>query len=208
MTIIPYGKGNKQMNNKCNCNCKREAIAGKTTGKRICVDFGHGGSDPGAVGIMGVKEKDLVLEIGIMVFNILKEKGVNVVVTRLKDEFVPLKTRCDISNNSKADLFVSIHCNAFTNNNAKGLEVYHYPGSKEGQKISKLIIDNLVKEGLYTINRGIKTSSKFQVLKGTKAPAILIELGFITNYDDLELIQSNKDKFARSIAESLLFYLQ
>lgn len=208
MTIIPYRKGNKQMNNKCNCNCKREAIAGKTTGKRICVDFGHGGSDPGAVGIMGVKEKDLVLDIGKMVVSILRDKGVKTIITRWKDEFVPLKTRCDICNNSKSDVFVSIHCNAFTNNNAKGLEVYHYPGSKEGQKISKLIIDNLVKEGLYTINRGIKTSSKFQVLKGTKAPAILIELGFITNYDDLELIQSNKDKFARSIAESLLFYLQ
>lgn len=200
------------MNNKCQCDCTGISSSNKEpislNGKRLCLDFGHGGSDSGAVGIMGVLEKDLVLEIGKMVLNILKEKGVNVVVTRLKDEFVPLKTRCDISNNSKADLFVSLHCNAFTNSSANGLEVFHYPASEKGKAVANTILNNLVIDNLYTVNRGVKTSSGFYVLRKTVAPAVLVELGFITNYTDLEIIQSNKEKFALNITNSIIQCLQ
>ena len=175
---------------------------------RVCFDFGHGGSDPGAIGIGGIMEKNLVLEIGFMAVEILRSKGIDVVITRNKDEYVSLKTRCDISNNSNSDLFISLHCNAFHNAATKGVEVFHYPGSSKGEMYSKIILDDIIKSGLYTANRGVKTSDKFYVLKRTRATAVLIELGFITNYDDLKRIESNKYKLADILANSIIKCLQ
>lgn len=176
--------------------------------KRVCFDFGHGGSDPGAIGLGFVKEKDLVYEIGMMAATVLQAKGVDLVFTRTRDNYVTLKGRCDISNNSKSDLFVSLHCNAFNKATAKGVEVFHYPGSRKGKEVSSLIVEDIVKSGLYTVNRGVKTSSKFYVLRGTRAPAVLVELGFITNYEDLKIIQENKFSLAKVLAGSIEKCLQ
>ena len=171
--------------------------------KRVCFDFGHGGSDPGAIGLGFIQEKDLVYEIGLITATILQAMGVDLVFTRTSDNYVTLKSRCDISNNSESNLFVSLHCNAFNKPTAQGVEVFHYPGSRKGKKISEIILNGILESGLYTANRGVKTSSKFYVLKGTKAPAALIELGFITNYQDLKLIQENKFNLAKVLASSI-----
>ena len=176
--------------------------------KRVCFDFGHGGSDPGAIGLGFIQEKDLVYEIGLITAAILQAMGVDLVFTRTRDNYVTLKSRCDISNNSESDLFVSLHCNAFNKSTAKGFEVFHYPGSMKGKEVSEIILNGIVESGLYTANRGVKTSNSFYVLKGTRAAAILIELGFITNYEDLEIIQSNKSKIAEVLANSIIKCLQ
>lgn len=192
---------------KCNV-CGQSIKLNKAIGKRVCFDFGHGGSDPGAIGIMGVKEKDLVYEIGMMVCARLQGKGVDVVFTRTKDEYVTLKGRCDISNNSNSDLFISLHCNAFSESTAKGVEVFHHPSSKYGRSFAEILLKGIVDAGLYTRNRGVKTSRDFYVLKGTRATALLVEIGFITNYDDLEIIQSNKYAFATVMTDSIINCLQ
>ena len=188
--------------------CGQSININKAIGKKVCFDFGHGGSDPGALGIMGVKEKDLVYEIGMMAAARLQGKGVDVVFTRTKDEYVTLKGRCDISNNSKSDLFVSLHCNAFSESTVKGVEVYHHPGSKLGGPLAEIVLKSILDAGLYTRNRGVKTSKDFYVLKGTRATAILIELGFITNREDLEIILENEYSLATVLSDSIINCLQ
>ncbi len=187
--------------NNCICTLRNKK-------KRVCFDFGHGGSDPGSIGIMGIQEKSLVYEIGMMASAILQGNRVELVFTRTKDEYVSLKTRCDISNNSNSDLFVSLHCNAFNKNAAQGVEVFHHTNSSKGKEFAEIILKDIIDSNLYTRNRGVKTSNSFYVLKGTRAAAILVELGFITNYEDLEIIQSNKSKIAEVLANSIIKCLQ
>ena len=94
--------------------------------RRIVVDPGHGGHDPGAVGHNGTREKDVVLAIGLKLRDILKEElGLDVIMTRSTDVFIPLEERTAIANKFNADLFVSVHANAANNRNASGIETYY-----------------------------------------------------------------------------------
>lgn len=94
--------------------------------RRIVVDPGHGGHDPGAIGAGGTKEKDVVLQIGLKLAHKLKEElGVDVVLTRSTDEFIELQERTAIANKVGADLFVSVHANASLNRSASGIETYY-----------------------------------------------------------------------------------
>ena len=107
---------------------KKNVLAKFKPGKirRIVVDPGHGGHDPGAVGANGMKEKDIVLEIGLKVAGKLKDElGIDVVMTRSKDVFIPLEERTAIANKVNADLFVSVHANASLNRSAAGIETYY-----------------------------------------------------------------------------------
>jgi N-acetylmuramoyl-L-alanine amidase len=94
--------------------------------RRIVVDPGHGGHDPGAKGANGIQEKDVVLAIGLKLRDLLKEElGLDVVMTRSTDVFIPLEERTAIANKVNADLFVSVHANAAPNRNASGIETYY-----------------------------------------------------------------------------------
>jgi len=94
--------------------------------RRIVVDPGHGGHDPGAVGSGGAQEKDIVLSIGLKLRQLLKEElGLDVVMTRSSDVFIPLEERTAIANKVNADLFVSVHANGANNRNASGIETYY-----------------------------------------------------------------------------------
>jgi N-acetylmuramoyl-L-alanine amidase len=94
--------------------------------RRIVVDPGHGGHDPGAVGADGLKEKDVVLDIGLKLAKKLKEElGIDVVMTRSTDVFIPLEERTAIANKVNADLFISVHANASLNKAASGIETYY-----------------------------------------------------------------------------------
>jgi N-acetylmuramoyl-L-alanine amidase len=94
--------------------------------RRIVVDPGHGGHDPGAVGPSGLQEKDVVLAIGLKLRELLREElGLDVVMTRSTDVFIPLEERTAIANKVNADLFLSVHANAAANRNASGIETYY-----------------------------------------------------------------------------------
>ncbi|MDD2273182.1 MAG: N-acetylmuramoyl-L-alanine amidase [Desulfuromonadaceae bacterium] len=94
--------------------------------RRIVVDPGHGGHDPGAVGASGIQEKDVVLAIGLRLSELLRDElGVDVVMTRSTDVFIPLEERTAIANKVGADLFLSVHANAAPNRNAAGIETYY-----------------------------------------------------------------------------------
>ncbi len=150
--------------------------------KRVCIDPGHGGHDPGAVG-GGVKEKDIALSVAKQIGAYLEVWGYAVMLTREDDTFVSLSGRAAKANSWGADLFISVHCNSAGDESANGVEVYHHERASEAaQEAAELIYTKLVAiSDLRT--RGIKEAD-FAVLRETKMPAVLVELGFVSNPGD------------------------
>ena len=171
---------------------------------KVFLDAGHGGKDPGAVG-NGMQEKNITLPVTLEVGKILERHGITVGYSRKTDVYVSLEDRANKANNFGADIFVSIHCNAFEKNSAHGVETYSHIGSTKGAKLAKAIHNEIIKAKLYTRNRGTKTAN-FYVLRKTIAPAVLIELAFITNKDDAKLLKTKQREFALAIAKGILSY--
>lgn len=178
----------------------------------VCIDAGHGGSDIGNVGQPSTKEKDVDLSVALKVGKILTDNGVNVAYTRKSDSISwskedDLKSRFDISNNAKADFFVSIHCNAVPNNpSANGIETYYSETDIIGQKLAQGIQDELGSNTGRT-NRGIRVGQpQHQILTGTAATAVMVELGFLTNNEESSILGSEdfQNKSAESIANGIL----
>lgn len=143
----------------------------------ICLDPGHGGADPGAVGAGGLQEKDVALAIAKKAEAMLDEQH-DVVMTRCGDRTLQLTDRANLANSAAADLFVSVHCNGFDQPTAHGVEVFHFPASTDGERLAHSIQDQLV-QLLEERDRGVK-SARFLVLRRTQMPAVLVELPFIT----------------------------
>lgn len=169
---------------------------------KVFLDAGHGGKDPGALG-NGLREKDINLSVALKVGNILKNHGVNVGYSRTTDVFLELADRASKANSFGADVFVSIHCNAFDDPSAKGVETYSYPGSTTGARLSKAIQDSIISSGAYTVNRGTKTAN-YAVLRLTNMPAALVELAFITNSQDASILRNRQDDLAVAVAKGIL----
>lgn len=168
----------------------------------IVIDAGHGGKDPGAVS-GGVYEKDVNLAISKLVVQELEKYGYNVKATRDTDIYLTLQQRCDISNNSNAAVFVSIHQNSSLSSSAEGVEVYHYPTSTLGKKLAGKILNRIVaKTGLK--NRGVK-SADYYVLRNTEAIAALVECGFISNPEERSKLTDPafQKKMAQAIAAGI-----
>ena len=173
---------------------------------KICIDPGHGGKDPGA-STQGVNEKDIVLNVSTILKQLLEKQSMQVIMTRTNDTFVELKERCNIANREKADVFVSIHCNSASSTQAHGFEIYHSIGSTKGNKLSadiKLSVNE--NKSLIRADRGIKPAN-FTVLTGTNMPAVLVELAFISNDADREILKTKQNEFAQAIAKGICNYL-
>ncbi|MGN9164983.1 N-acetylmuramoyl-L-alanine amidase [Tissierellaceae bacterium HCP3S3_D8] len=171
---------------------------------RSTIDAGHGGVDSGATGL-GYKEKDITLAMTLDVGTILEKHGMEINYTRKDDRYLSLDDRAKSSNKFNSDSFISIHVNSADNPAAHGLETFSDVGSIEGNKLATIMQNELVSQGLFTANRGVK-AARFYVLRYTKAPAILIELCFIRNKADMDLLINNFEKFAQAIAKSILAY--
>lgn len=142
---------------------------------RFCIDAGHGGKDAGAVN-GDLLEKDAALCIALALGDELVARGQEVVFTRETDEFVELGERCRISNVYNCDKFISIHLNSVENNAlAQGIETWYYRQGALARKVQEALM-----RAELGADRGIKKGD-FYVLKHTKAPAVLIEVGFISN---------------------------
>lgn len=173
----------------------------------VCLDAGHGGKDPGAVNNnLKLKESTITLNVVQKISGLLKKKGINVILTRSKDEYVTLAARCLVANRNKADIFVSVHCNSAANNRAVGIETYCYKVGGKGEQLAKLIQNNLI-NATKTLNRGVKTAN-FYVLRNTVMPAVLTEIGFISNDDEARKLNDNnyQSQIAQAIAEAVLQY--
>jgi len=181
---------------------------------KVCIDPGHGGSQPGAVGYFGTKEKDITLQVALQLRDVLKTAGVDVVMTRESDKDVrtakqsnELQARCDVANNSKADVFISIHCNASNDSSAHGTETWYYPKDAKSKTLAQFIQTELVKQiGLK--DRGVKQGN-YYVTRYTKMPAVLVELAFISNPEEEVLLRNKafQRKCAVGIANGVLRFL-
>ena len=168
---------------------------------RICTDYGHGGNDSGAV-YKGRKESDDNLALGKAVAAELRRHGVVADETRTADVAVSLNERSNFENRQSYDYFISFHRNAFKPEQAKGVETYTYlnPGAK-AKGLADKIQNALVNIGF--TNRGVKAAN-FHVLRETKAPAVLVEVGFIDNTGDNQLFDSKRDEIVAAIAGAIL----
>lgn len=179
------------------------------------IDAGHGGPDSGAVGVTGVKEKDVNLAIALKVGQLLSQNNINVVYTRTDDN-VPwsdgsasdLQHRSDIANNAKADYYVCIHNNSFTSPSAYGTETLYQTASSESQNLAKAIQSALVSE-LNSYDRGLKDGDWLYVSRHNNMPTILTEVGFLTNPDEESNLNdpAYQAKAADAIVKGILSFL-
>jgi N-acetylmuramoyl-L-alanine amidase len=177
----------------------------KAKGKLIVLDAGHGGSDPGAE-FSGLLEKTFNLDITLKTEAILKQKGINVKLTRSNDVFVGLEERAELANKWGADLFISIHNNSMPAG-MKGSMSFYYPTSYKGKTYAKIILDDLYNK----LNMGAMGSNglkgaDYVVLRKTKMPAVLVEVACMSHPDDLNLLRSEafRQRVAESLADSII----
>jgi len=213
--------------------------------KKIVIDAGHGGYDPGAIGRDGIKEKYIVLDIVKRIEDQLEAQGIKVVLTRDEDKFIPLWSRVDIANRSGADLFVSIHANASRTRRLKGFEVYYLSeaiddNAQAAAAAEKASLDikessiyrhtdtldtvlwdleltearreaiqlgNCILDNIDVGKRDIK-SARFFVLKGVRMPAVLVEVGYITNADECSKLgwKEYRTEIADKVTRGILEY--
>ncbi|HEY3424536.1 MAG TPA: N-acetylmuramoyl-L-alanine amidase [Negativicutes bacterium] len=193
-----------------------EPESNRLLGKIICLDPGHGGSDPGAVGPTQTLEKDNTLAIALLVRGKLEANGATVILTRDTDRDVSypdssaneeLNCRVDLANGSGADIFLSIHNDSFSDNTAAGTTTFHY-GDAESLSLATLVQKSLIEE-LGTKDRGSRFAS-FYVIRYTSMPGILVEAAFISNPEE-EILLSSTDgryKIAESIFQGIVKYFK
>jgi N-acetylmuramoyl-L-alanine amidase len=215
--------------------------------RRIVIDPGHGGKDPGAIGSRGTAEKDINLWMANELADALRAKNFEVLLTRTDDSFIPLAARSALANRYKADLFISVHCNASISAKLNGFEVYflsekasnphaeavarlenaalEFEGKKPSNEVQVVlqslmknaninraaqlgaIIDRQVARQLSQADLGVKQAA-FYVLRGAQMPAVLIELGFLSNRKEERLLESpaHRRRLVRAIETSILEY--
>lgn len=177
-------------------------------GRRVVViDAGHGGRDPGAVGIGGLQEKDVVMDISNQVSRLLEQNGVQVVMTRQDDREIDLAPRVQLANRVNADIFVSIHANAIdmSRPEVNGIETYYY---SSGLRLAQTIHNSLL-QGTGARDRRVR-QARFYVLRHTSMPAVLLEVGFVTGAEDAPRLANAayRTQLAQSIVQGILQYLQ
>lgn len=183
-------------------------------GHTIVLDPGHGGSDSGAVGYTGIREKDVAFAVSLRTEGLLQRAGAEVIMTRTEDVDVShagssapqeLQARVDVSlTHPEAELFLSVHCNSFTNPDAHGMETYYYPKTDADERFATLLNEELAAAGGLH-NRGVKYA-RFYVLRHTEIPASLVELGFLSNPDE-EALLANAD-YQEKLAQALFHAIE
>jgi len=175
----------------------------------VVIDPGHGGPDPGAIGIGGIRETDVVLEVSKIVENLLSDKGVKVRLTRKSEVDLDLPPRVSFANNTNADIFVSIHANASRGKrrDINGLETFYYRGWR-GRLLAKRIQKQILRVSPGSPDRGVK-QGRFYVIKNTRMPAVLVEIGFLTGRLDARRLEkiTHRKRLAYAIAKGILEYL-
>lgn len=175
--------------------------------KKNTIDAGHGGNDSGAIGLNKTKESNIALDVAKKIDSYLKKCAIENNMTRTTDTTLSLAARTNTSNNNGSNTFVSVHCNSYNDPNAHGLEILYM--SDAGKRLSEMILEELKKDNLYIKIREGGKGIKYQnthVCRETKAVACLVEMGFITNKKDYDLIVNNKDRFAKAIAKGICKY--
>jgi N-acetylmuramoyl-L-alanine amidase len=176
----------------------------------VVIDPGHGGADPGAIGIDGLQEKAVIFPIAQQVAQQLAKQGINAMLTRTDDRDLELAPRVEFAKQLRADIFVSIHANSagMENPQVSGVETYHHERSAESGQLAKMIhqaILQAVKGG----DRGVRQAN-FYVLRHASMPAVLVEAGFVTGQADAAKLATaaHREKIAGAIVKGVLAYVK
>ena len=182
--------------------------------KIVVIDAVHGGDDPGKIGINNALEKEINLQIAKEIKKCLEEAGVTVVMTREDDDSLKnnkaedMRERAKIIDESKANIAVSIHQNSFSSEAEKGAQVFYYSKSEEGIKIAQ-ILQNHLKMLNPDNKREIKENNSYFLLKRTKTPTVIVECGFLSNWEEAEKLTKTEyqKELAQVISEGILAYI-
>ncbi|WP_078579007.1 N-acetylmuramoyl-L-alanine amidase [Salipaludibacillus agaradhaerens] len=178
---------------------------GQLEGKTIFVDAGHGGSDPGAI-VDDISEKDIALDVSLKLQNALENEGATVVMSRTEDSYIEVGERADMANTSGADLFISVHANAFTSSSVNGSEVFYssQTHADNSRQFAQAIQSQLV-NGLNRADRGV-VDRNLTVITELDMPGILIEPGFMSNDSDLDMLLNQQDELVAHIVKGFKDY--
>lgn len=171
----------------------------------IVIDPGHGGSDPGTIGVTGVFEKDVVLPIGLKLGEYLEAAGALVVYTRRDDRYVSKFDRPKIAELANAELYISIHANSYGVVDVKGIETLYNPLYLENFRLAQTIQSKL-SNILNGNNRGVRPRTDLAVLNNLAIPAVLVEVGFVSNAEEELLL--TESEYQNQIAEGLFEGIQ
>ena len=189
---------------------------------RVCVviDAGHGGADPGKIGINGALEKDINLQIALLVKEYLEAQDVEVVMTRESEEGLydadasnkkvqDMKRRIAIIDEASPVLTVSIHQNSYPEEYVSGAQVFYYTGGKESQKLAELIQESLIARVDAQNHRQTKANDSYYLLKKTATPIVIVECGFLSNGAEAEKLcsQDYQERVAWAIHMGVLQYI-
>lgn len=187
----------------------------------VVLDAGHGGKDPGKIGVNGSIESEINLKIVNKLKVYLEENGVNVTLTR-KDENglydegdsnkkkSDMNKRCEIVNEISPDVLISVHQNSYSSEGVKGAQVFYFKNSNDGEMIAEIIQKHLVEEVDTSNGRQHKENNNYYILKNVSCPAVIVECGFLSNYSEAELLASDQyqQKLAEAIGNGVLEYLE
>jgi SpoIID/LytB domain protein len=176
-------------------------------GVKVVLDAAHGGSScEDNKSVSGIREKDLNLDIVLKLRAMLENQGAEVCLTRNCDIYMALSDRAALSNAKRPDFFLSLGQNSFPNSTASGTEIYYYRGDVQGEKLAKLIVEDL-SSVLGLKNRGVRTA-EFFLLREVKASAVIVQLLYISNPQDEKLLcdQSFREASAASIYRAIMKY--
>lgn len=186
----------------------------------VVIDAGHGGDDPGKVGINGANEKDVNLEIARLVKQFLEENDIEVVMTRESDEGLydvdasnkkvqDMKRRIELIEEVKPMVTVSIHQNSYPEEYVHGAQVFYYMGSVQGELLAECIQKQLVAKVDSENNRRIKANDSYYLLKKTDVPIVIVECGFLSNSAEAQKLctKEYQERVAWAIHIGILQYL-
>lgn len=185
------------------------------TGKTIAIDAGHGGYDPGAIGVSGSLEKDINLALALKVQTLLMAEGAEVVMTRKEDtcfsetKRTDLNARADLVAKARAEIFLSIQCNALPQSSCRGAQVFYYPGSAEGERLA-VALQTSLRDAAPDNTREALAGGTIYILRALKIPAVIVEVGFLSNpaEEALLLTEEYQDKMAAAIVGGLRRYYE
>lgn len=193
----------------------------KVEKKVIVIDAGHGGFDPGKVGIHNELEKDINLEIALKLKKILEKNNFKVIMTREEDKGLyqegdsnkkrtDMRKRVEIVNSSGAVLAISIHQNSYPQESVKGAQVFYHGESEEGKKLAGLV-QQKIKETINDGNHRVeKANGSYYMLKKTECPIIIVECGFLSNSVEAQLLtqEAYQEKMACAIQLGISAFLE
>lgn len=200
----------------------RMAESSKVEKGKICIviDAGHGGDDPGKIGINQAKEKEINLQIAVKLKELLEAEGMKIVMTRSNEQGLyeesstnpkveDMRKRCEIITNTKPVFTVSIHQNSYPEESIKGAQVFYYGASKEGKELANTLQASLVQRLDPTNHRVAKSNESYYLLKKTPIPTVIVECGFLSNTQEAQLLitPEYQEKVAFAVQMGILQYL-